>query len=106
MSLDRRIGRLEQGSHLGGEDDDVFFMRVPGNYQADPQYEKTKAYVGKLGKSLILLDSPASHSLPLWGLVTMDGLPDELLDEQIKDLERRIAAEASAVAMTGETANG
>lgn len=88
----------------------MLFMRVPEGYQADPQYEKSKALASKLGKSLNCLDSPASRSLPLWALVTIDGLTDELLDEQIKELEIRIAAETSkgfyAVTMTGETGNG
>jgi hypothetical protein len=107
MSLDRRLSRLEKTSFLGSQAEldecEFLFMRVPEGYQADPQYEKSYALARKLGKQLICLDSPAAHSLPLWALTPLDRLSDELLDEQVNELERRIAAAQSPT--TGEHQN-
>ena len=96
MSLDRRLSRLEQSSFLGSQaeldDCEFLFMRVPVDHQADPQFEKSQAFAKKLGKTVICLDSPAANSLPLWALMPLDRLSDELLDEQVSELERSIAA--------------
>lgn len=96
MSLDRRLSRLEQSSFLGSQAEldecEFLFMRVPEGYQADPQLEKSEAFASKLGKQLICLDTAAADSLPLWALMPLDRLSDEFLDEQVKELERSIAA--------------
>ena len=106
MSLDRRLSRLEQSSFLGSQAEldecEFLFMRVPEGYQADPQFEKSQALASKLGKHLICLDTPAAHSLPLWALMPLDRISNELLDEQINQLERSIAAMQSVQSQTRE----
>lgn len=96
MNLDNRIARLEQSSFLGSQEEldecEFLFMRVPVGYQADPQFEKSKAFASKLGKHVICLDSAAANSLPLWALVPLDRLSDELLDELANELKHSIAA--------------
>ena len=101
MSLDRRLLRLEQSSLLGSQQElaegEFLFMRVPAAYQLDPQFEKSQALANKLSKSLICLDSAASHSLPLWALIPLDRLSDELLDEQITKLSQKLEIETRSI---------
>ena len=102
MSLESRLARLEQNSRI--EDDDLLFIRVPPDYQADPQFEKSQALVSKIGKPCLYLETLTASALPFWTLLPFDSLSDELLDEQIAKLEHEIAAMDTAQA--GSNANG
>jgi hypothetical protein len=107
MNLDRRISRLEQSFFLGSQEEldesEFLFMRVPTDYKQDPQFETSQVLAGKLGKTLICLDSAASCSLRLWALLPLDRLSDELIDEQIDALSQKLEASQS---QTGETLHG
>ena len=110
MSLNRRLARLEQSSFLGSQEEldecEFLFMRVPVDYRADPQFDKSQAFASKLGKHLICLDSIAANYIPLWALVPLDRLSNELLDEQVIELKRSIAAMQAAQSQTGDNLHG
>jgi hypothetical protein len=108
MSLDRRLARLEQNSLLGN-DEDLLFMRVPPDYQVDPQFQKSQALASKTDKGIMYLESATARALPFWKLLPLDSLTDELLDELVSELENRIAAidhNEAAQSQTGNNANG